>query len=221
MFPLAEKKRRIKLDFTSATAYHQSMELDYIESTEPTYLDGLELRDIPGAKGKYKSGADGNIYSYVRSSRKWAEGGDPDKPRKMSLCPDNNGHLTTAIMGKHFKAHTLVILAWQGPKPAGMECRHKDGVKSNVRPDNLEYGTRSQNYWDSIRHGKPMLGNPTIDRKNAKLSPEQVNEIRTLIENGTPQRTIANIYGVKQPVISYIKSGSRKGISSLKTSILI
>src|SRR4051812_39853202 len=36
--------------------------------------------------------------------------------------------------------HTLVLEAFQGPRPPGMEARHLDGNKSNNRNDNLRFG---------------------------------------------------------------------------------
>lgn len=41
--------------------------------------------------------------------------------------------------------HTLVLLAWQGPKPDGMEVMHLDGNPANNRLENLKYGTHSEN----------------------------------------------------------------------------
>lgn len=41
--------------------------------------------------------------------------------------------------------HTLMLLAWIGPKPEGMEVLHLDGNPANNRLENLKYGTHSEN----------------------------------------------------------------------------
>jgi hypothetical protein len=49
--------------------------------------------------------------------------------------------------------HDLVLLAFVGAKPAGLEVCHGDGVKTNNRLSNLRYDTRSANaldYWNSL-----------------------------------------------------------------------
>ena len=42
-------------------------------------------------------------------------------------------------------AHRLVLDAWDGPCPVGMEVNHKDHVKTHNRLDNLEYVTHREN----------------------------------------------------------------------------
>lgn len=49
--------------------------------------------------------------------------------------------------------HRLVLEAFTGPCPDGMECRHLDGNPENNRVSNLQWGTRSENILDVVRHG--------------------------------------------------------------------
>jgi hypothetical protein len=49
--------------------------------------------------------------------------------------------------------HQLVLLAFRGPCPSGMECLHNDDVKNNNELTNLRYGTRSENNKDRVRTG--------------------------------------------------------------------
>ncbi len=49
--------------------------------------------------------------------------------------------------------HALVAEAFIGPRPEGMEIRHLNGDPADNRPENLEYGTRSENSKDSKLHG--------------------------------------------------------------------
>lgn len=49
--------------------------------------------------------------------------------------------------------HKVVIEAFVGPCPEGMEVLHDDGDPSNNALSNLRYGTRSENLLDAVRHG--------------------------------------------------------------------
>ena len=52
-----------------------------------------------------------------------------------------------------FKVHRLVMLAFKGPRPEGNEIRHLNGVKTDNRLENLQYGTQSENTADQVIHG--------------------------------------------------------------------
>lgn len=66
-----------------------------------------------------------------------------------------------SVKGKRFPkyAHHLVLEAFDGPCPPGLEARHLDGDSSNpalMSPDGtrrLTWGTSSENKRDEIRHG--------------------------------------------------------------------
>src|SRR6185312_11707944 len=49
--------------------------------------------------------------------------------------------------------HRLVLEAFVGPCPPGMETRHLDGDPRNCALTNLAWGTSSENKQDQIRHG--------------------------------------------------------------------
>lgn len=48
--------------------------------------------------------------------------------------------------------HSLVLEAFVGPRPEGHEVCHKNGNRLDNRLENLTYGTRSENGFDSVRH---------------------------------------------------------------------
>lgn len=54
---------------------------------------------------------------------------------------------------KNAKVHILVLSAFVGPCPDGMECCHKDGNSKNNFLVNLRWGTRSSNNFDRVLHG--------------------------------------------------------------------
>lgn len=55
---------------------------------------------------------------------------------------------------RHVGIHRLVLAAFVGPCPEGMEGCHGDGDKENNAVSNLRWDTRSANTYDKIRHGK-------------------------------------------------------------------
>lgn len=98
--------------------------------------------------------------------------------------------------------HTLVLTAFVGPRPAGQECRHLNGIKTDCRLENLRWGTPIENGQDRIRHGHQQHGE---DRWNAHLTEENVIEARRL-RKGNPRvwtyRKLARRYGVTRYVMT-------------------
>lgn len=80
------------------------------------------------------------------------------KPGKI-LQPGiaSNGYPTVALgRGNTRTVHSLVAETFIGPCPAGMEVRHRDGIRTNPKLDNLCYGTRLENIEDAFRHGRRL-----------------------------------------------------------------
>lgn len=59
------------------------------------------------------------------------------------------------------RVHVLIMRAFVGPAPSGMEIRHLDGDSLNCRLSNLAYGTSSENNYDLVRHGRHHLAKLT------------------------------------------------------------
>lgn len=94
--------------------------------------------------------------------------------------------------------HRLVLEAFVGPRPHGMECRHLDGNKQNNQRDNLVWGTHLENEADKVRHGTA---------RRLPLTDDQVAEIRY---SPMKQQELAERYGVIQSLVSRIRSGERR-----------
>ena len=101
------------------------------------------------------------------------------------------------------RIHTLVLTAFVGPKPEGLEGCHNDGNCQNNVLSNLRWDTHIANLADKIRHGTTNRGEQC---GTAKLTKVQVAAIR---DDTRLQREIAADYGVLQNTISRIKSGKR------------
>jgi len=104
---------------------------------------------------------------------------------------------------KIVRPHKLVLEAFVGKAPQGMECCHNDGNQQNNRLENLRWDTPKNNHADKLKHGTSNTG----ERCNwAKLTKAKVISIRADIRT---QKEIATEYGVQQSQISRIKNGVR------------
>lgn len=61
---------------------------------------------------------------------------------------------------RRYRVHRLVLEAFIGPRPAGMECCHGDGNQGNCRLSNLRWATQQENLEDALRHGRRRGGLP-------------------------------------------------------------
>jgi hypothetical protein len=116
--------------------------------------------------------------------------------RYVNLTPPGGGTYKT------FRVHRLVLEAFVGPCPDGMEARHLSGDPADNRLENLEWGTRADNRADIDRHGRQFRGET---HPGVKLTEEQVRAIRSrYAAGGVLQRELADEYGVNVPNISAI-----------------
>lgn len=110
--------------------------------------------------------------------------------------------------GKSQHVHVLVLRAFRGPRPIGMQGCHNDGNCKNNELSKLRWDTPTNNAADKFRHGTMLIGEKC---PAAKLTEQDVKSIRI---DTRGQKEIAAQYGVCQPQISKIKSGSRWAHSS-------
>lgn len=61
--------------------------------------------------------------------------------------------LLVSLHNRSLRIHTLVLEAFVGPRPEGMECCHYDDDDTNNHLDNLRWDTSHANTLDSIRNG--------------------------------------------------------------------
>lgn len=57
--------------------------------------------------------------------------------------------------------HSMVMRAFVGERPEGMQIRHLDGDPTNNALSNLAYGSASENRKDSVQHGTHAMVNRT------------------------------------------------------------
>lgn len=161
----------------------------------------------------------GRVRSWCPKGPRTPQNSRAKEPRLMSPLLDKTGHLFLRIpkdgKGKSITlfVHTMVLETFLGPCPGerytignhyGLECRHLDGNPINNTPDNLVWGTRSQNRRDQVRHGTAVRG----EKCRKKLTEEQVWEI---FQSKGSQTAVALRYGITQGEVSRIKSGKKWG----------
>lgn len=113
--------------------------------------------------------------------------------------------LTSNGERKTWKVHRLVAAAFIPNEDNKVEVNHKDGNKSNNCVDNLEWNTPSENSIHAFRIG--LRKNASEEKHGmAKLTKEQVLEIRKLREEGKPRKEVASIYGVHHCYITFLTS---------------
>ena len=173
-----------------------------------------EYREITGFPG-YKVGSDGSVWSCWR---KRGIGGTThgtvsyQSERWVQLKFDkkkSSGYLRVALTSPskkvcRFLVHRLVLEAFVGPCPQGMQCRHfPDRDTANNRLENLAWGTKEENQDDKNKHGTNARGEAA---GRAILKNKDIPEIRRLMTVGLTHKRIAAIFGVSETVISNIKT---------------
>ena len=93
--------------------------------------------------------------------------------------------------------HSLVLLAFRGPRPSGLVARHLNSIKTDNRLDNLEYNTQSVNCRDK----------PYARVAPGYLNVVQVREIKRALQSGALRSVLARQYGVHWATIHRIHDG--------------
>lgn len=101
-------------------------------------------RSIPGFADHYEVSNKGDVRSKTtgRTLHLRANG-----KGRLQIDLYQNGIRTTV------EVHRLVLLAFFGPCPEGMEGCHTDGDHTNNDVRNLRWDTRRENNLDAVRHG--------------------------------------------------------------------
>lgn len=98
-------------------------------------------RPIPSLPG-YEASDLGRIRSYRRQA-----------PHILSTPVGALGYPVISPHGTPIRVHSLILEAFEGPRPEGLVTRHIDGDKTNNRLSNLKRGTSQENIADAIGHG--------------------------------------------------------------------
>jgi len=134
---------------------------------------------IPGYEGLYDVSDKGRVRSVGRTSINSSGQVRHLKPRLRK--PSNNGHGYLAISlhsspGNENRryVHDLVLTAFVGERPDGMQARHIDGSRDCNFLSNLEWGTPSANAFDKQRHGTDHYASRTTCSRGHELTPDNI-----------------------------------------------
>ncbi|TVS29787.1 NUMOD4 motif-containing HNH endonuclease [Corynebacterium sanguinis] len=115
-----------------------------------------QWRPIPGYPS-YEASDKGNVRS--KDHQSWnGVGWFTKKGRVLKKTINAHGRYVVTVKDESGKrqtllVHIIVMLAFVGPRPAGMHIAHWDGDRLNNRLDNLRYATPKENSDDKLRHG--------------------------------------------------------------------
>lgn len=119
------------------------------------------------------------------------------KKRMKNLKPSitKAGYERIQLGSRHVRRtiHSLVCIAWHGPRPEGMFACHRNDDKRDNRPENLYWGTHQQNMNDGKANQRFVKG--TL-HANAKLTSADVVEMRQLRTEGMFYQKLAERFGV-------------------------
>lgn len=163
-------------------------------------------KDHPRYPGEYQVSSSGEVRSLTRMVPTSYGAERVNVGRVMSQSSDKVGRRGVNLLGQNERVHRLVLEAFVGPCPAGMECRHLNGNCADNRVENLAWGTHAENCADMIRHGTSTKGERSA---SAKLNTWAVLWIKKITKHGfAEQKYLAEIFGVSDATISMIKTGA-------------
>lgn len=116
---------------------------------------------VPGYEGVYEVSDQGRVRSLDRADSR----GRSRTGRVLSLRIQPSGHRTVSLCTnakrRIFHVHHLVLMAFVGPRPTGMEGCHWNDDPTDNRVENLRWDTRSGNQLDSVRNGTHHMARRT------------------------------------------------------------
>lgn len=170
-------------------------------------LPGEIWKPVVGWEGQYEVSNMGRVFSVERmvSGRKRPDGSHHMRRcRARLLTPWLESGYPRVSMGSgraehpQPNIHRLVLEAFIGSCPDGMECCHGDGNKTNNRLDNLRWDTKTANQADRLAHGTACVGET---HPNSKLTVADVRTMRERRARGEPLKSLARAYGVTTTTI--------------------
>lgn len=167
-------------------------------------------RDIPGYPG-YRVGDDGSVWTCLLKISRGNGGGTRQVPgekwRRLKPWLHRSGRLVVHLRGRKKYVHHLVLEAFVGPCPPGMEaCHFPDSDATNNRLCNLRWATHSSNEGDKLFHGTHNRGERD---GQAKLNEEQVRGLRSDYAAGMTYSELERKYGISRAQARRIVSRQR------------
>jgi hypothetical protein len=151
-------------------------------------------KPVPGYETRYEVSNYGRVRSHVIGT---GTKGETHYLKHDRAAKYGHSRVTLSMNRKteRFFVHRLVAAVFIGSPPTpDHQVNHLDFDPQNNRVDNLEWVTLQENN----RYSKHRFARGERHH-SAKLSAEQVREIRTRYENGETQVALAAFYKISQP----------------------
>lgn len=140
-----------------------------------------QWRPVVGFEGLYEVSNIGRVRSLDRQIGNGARGTRFMRGRLLSAKPGSkNGYLYVSVGNTRRLVHRLVLEAFVGPCPEGMECCHNDSNRTNNRVENLRWGTRFDNCQDIREAGTHWQTRKTHCPKGHAYDATWSNGVRTM-----------------------------------------
>jgi hypothetical protein len=144
---------------------------------------------------KYRIDVTGQVWWFHKGLNIWktlSPGITKKKNYRRINLRDSSGAITSIFI------HCLMLEAFVGPRPEGMECCHWDGNGGNNNLDNIRWDTPKNNSKDAIRLGR---NHPGEKCGSSKLTDKIILRIRRLKNRGWTNRKLADKFNVSSTVI--------------------
>jgi len=140
----------------------------------------------------------------VRAWEKVPSGIDPDACWKWQGTISAYGYGLLSVDRQNRFAHRVIWELTHGPIPDGMCVCHTCDVRDCVNPNHLWLGTNDENMHDMSMKGRASRqghASPGESNPSAKLTEDQVREIRRKDAEGMNRPALAAEYGVRYDAI--------------------
>lgn len=121
--------------------------------------------------------------------------------REWQGCCGSHGYGQITFKTKGMITHRAMYEVFFGAIPKGKMVLHKCDNRRCINPEHLFLGTAADNTKDMIAKGRDNLD------CNAKLSDEQVREIRELYFTNLSQIEVAKRFDISQATVSRVGTG--------------
>jgi hypothetical protein len=176
----------------------------------------IRAAPVAGWEGFYEVTDAGEVYSVARAISRRNGTIYHVKRKVLRLLSHPGGYLkvfltdTTAGRVEQRLVHRLVAEAFIPNAQGKRAVNHLDGDKTNNAATNLEWVTDTENQQHALRTGlrSARPGPRGAASPRAKLSQEQVDEIRLRLARGEAVAAIARVYHMGWSAIDNIRSGA-------------
>jgi hypothetical protein len=161
-----------------------------------------EWRPVVGLEGQYEVSSLGRVKSLPKMVFR-GRGPFMTKERIIGGRSRAAGYPVVHVGAKCLYIHALVLEAFVGPRPSGLEACHNNGDRTDNRAENLRWDTPRANQMDRAKHGTSNRGEQC---GTARLTNKQALEIMQSVERTS---VLAKKYGVAPQTISGIRCGHK------------